>query len=81
MKKIIFIVVLVYTNSFTSELSIIQQACDNKIATACYELGLLYEKGIGTKKNLTKAKDYYIKACQNGYDKACDSSETPLPEE
>ena len=60
---------------FSSEFSTMQKACENKMPTACYELGLVYEKGLGADQNTTKAKAYYIEACQQGYDKACEASE------
>jgi TPR repeat protein len=48
-----------------------QKACDNKMPTACYEFGLLYEDGIGVEKNKDKAKAYYLQACEYGFDIAC----------
>ena len=53
------------------DMQAMQRACDRKVATACYEFGLLYEEGIGVKSDIGKAKEYYMKACDNGFDKAC----------
>jgi len=52
-----------------------QKACDNKMPTACYEFGLLYEQGLGVEKDANKAKTYYLQACEYGFDKACQKFE------
>lgn len=75
MKRIFLITVLISVLSLASELSAMQKACDNKVATACYEFGLLYEQGLAVEKNKSKAKEYYDKACDYGYDKACQKFE------
>lgn len=36
-------------------------------------VGLLYEKGEGVSQSLVKAKEWFGKACDNGYQKGCDS--------
>ena len=56
---------------FASEFQPMQHACDKKVATACFEFGLLYEKGLGVEQNRTKAIDYFTKGCEYGYDNAC----------
>lgn len=73
--KNIFILMLLITNGYTSELSSMQRACENKVAVACHHIGILYEHGSGLKEDKIKAKEYYIKACEYGYDKACQNFE------
>lgn len=38
---------------------------------AFFNLGLLYEKGLGVNKDIKVAKDYFEKACLLGSDKGC----------
>lgn len=70
MKKI-FIFFILNNILFSSEFQAIQQACDKKVATACFEFGLLNEKGLGVEQNSTKAINYFTKGCEYGYDNAC----------
>ena len=56
---------------FTSQIVGVQQACERNVATACFEYGVLLEKGLSVKKNIKMAKSFYMKACNNGYDEAC----------
>lgn len=65
----LFISTLLFSN--VSQISMLQKACENHHASACYELGLLHEEGIGVDKNETKAKVYYIQACTNNFNEAC----------
>lgn len=39
------------------------KGCELGISFACVQVGKMYEKGIGTTKNMGKAKDFYGKAC------------------
>ena len=39
-----------------------------------YELGLMYQKGLGTTKNKVKAEELFQKACHDGYEDACQTS-------
>jgi len=71
MKKIFLILGLFALTSSASELIHMQNACDNKIPTACYEFGLLYERGLSVKQDKAKAKAYYLQACEYGFDTAC----------
>ena len=73
--KSIVIIVLLLIDIHASEISAMQDACQNKIAEACFHFGLLYERGSGVKQDTNKAKKYYLKACEYGYDKACISFE------
>ena len=75
-KYILWLLLLVGTlyaqkNVLSQEMQAMQKACSKKVATACYEFGLLYEEGIGVKSDIGKAKEYYMQACNNGFDKAC----------
>lgn len=36
-------------------------------------IGSIYENGNGVKQNKTTAKEWYGKACDNGYQDGCDS--------
>lgn len=78
MKKILEIYICSSIFMFASEFSAMQKACEKKMATACYELGLVYENGFSGDKNTTKAKLYYMDACQYGYDKACNALDKPV---
>ncbi len=71
MKNIFIILSLLLTHSHSSELSAMQSACENKVAVACHHIGILYDRGSGLKEDKVKAKEYYLKACDYGYDKAC----------
>lgn len=42
-----------------------QKSCDIGITFSCVELGQLYEKGLGAKKDIKKAENLYIKACND----------------
>lgn len=42
----------------------------NNNGKSYFGLGILYEKGKGVKKDLNKAKEYYIEALNSGYEKA-----------
>jgi TPR repeat protein len=76
MRKLLWVVVV--TGCFSAEsgelstsMKAMEKACQRHVATACYEFGILYEEGIGVKKDIEKAKAYYSQACKDGYDKAC----------
>lgn len=68
--KFLLVIILINVAS-ASEFTAMQEACDNQIATACYEFGFLYETGVWVDKDMNKAKEYYLKSCEYGYDKAC----------
>jgi len=69
MRLMLIAIMIVATNA--SEFTAMEKACDNKIATACYEVGFLYETGVWVDKDSNKAQEYYLKSCEYGYDKAC----------
>jgi len=51
-----------------------QQAGKGNIL-AMYTLGIKYKIGNGVKQNSTKAKEWYQKACEAGFEVACQSYE------
>lgn len=71
MQKILLIFVSISSFIISSEFKAMDNACDNHIATACEELGYLYANGQGVEKDVLKAKEYYIRACEYGFGKAC----------
>ena len=75
MKKILIVTYLLLTNIYASDISVMQKACENKVAAACFHFAILYEQGSGVKQDNIKAKVYYLKACEYGYDKACKNFE------
>ncbi len=76
MKQIIIIFSVLLMHVHANSLTHMQTACDNKEATACYEFGILYEKGLGVEQDFSKAKAYYLQACDYGFDPACEHFET-----
>ncbi|MBZ7979910.1 sel1 repeat family protein [Campylobacter sp. RM12642] len=60
-----------YENDLKQVYNLWSKACKNKNMQACYDLGFLYESGIGTKQNYTKAINLYTKACENNLYEAC----------
>jgi len=53
------------------EIQAMKKACERNNSTACYELGILYENGMGVEQNSTKVINYYSKACHGKLEKAC----------
>ena len=49
-----------------------QKACDDNVARACHNLGVLYALGKGVKQDYTSAKGYIFKACALGFQDGCD---------
>lgn len=65
-----------YTKAVHPEIKHMVNACDNKaMPTACYELGKLYEEGLGVDKDLNRSKVYYKKACNLDFQRACSTLE------
>jgi TPR repeat protein len=48
-----------------------KKACDGGFAQGCFNLGLMYAKGMGVRQNRTIAKEYFGKACDLGYQRGC----------
>ncbi|MBO7475541.1 MAG: SEL1-like repeat protein [Campylobacter sp.] len=42
------------------------------MGVSCFKLGAIYDEGKITRKNNSKAENYYKKACQNGFKEACE---------
>ncbi|MDQ7084904.1 MAG: hypothetical protein Q9M36_08200 [Sulfurovum sp.] len=70
MQKYLFIFFIVISSLNSSPFIAMQKACDNQVATACYEFALLYDEGIGVQKDTDKAQSYYVQACDYGYTKS-----------
>jgi len=76
---ILLILVLGYgissgSEGMSLELQHAYKACKNDFAAACFELGEVYREGAagaGIEANLSIAKSYYQKACDDGFDKGC----------
>jgi len=71
MKKILFIFMGISSLIFSSEFQAMDNACENNVAEACEELGYLYRYGQGVEQNSVKAREYYVHACEYGFQKAC----------
>ena len=54
-----------------SQIEMLEHSCHEGHASACYELGLLYDEGIGFEQNSTKAKRYYQTSCNYGLEEGC----------
>ena len=54
-----------------SQVTMLFDACADNHEAACYEIGMLYEEGIGLEQNLSKAEKFYKKACHLQSDEAC----------
>ena len=75
MGKVMLLLLSLAAFSSSSEVSEMEKACKRKMPTACFELAILYEKGLRVDQNIVNAISYYEKACDYGYDKACQSLE------
>lgn len=76
--KNFFIVLLVYiklayykTEQYDKAFELFTKSANQDDAFAQYNLGVMYEKGQGVATNKTLAKAWFGKACDNGYQKAC----------
>ena len=49
-----------------------QQACDAIGSDACFQLAVLYEKGLGVAADKVKARTLYQQACDGGVEQGCD---------
>ena len=50
-----------------------EKSAAQRHANAQYGLGFLYENGKGVRQNRTIAKEWYGKACDNGFQDGCDA--------
>ena len=50
-----------------------KKACKQGDAKECITLGAMYANGYGVKKNYTKAKKLFKKACNAGYVQGCNN--------
>ena len=65
-----------YVNqSYVRAFALYEAAAETGFNRALYALGIMYEKGEGTPHNYEKAKEYYLKAHQNGHVLAFDRKE------
>lgn len=63
----------VFAGEESSEMDYYKKACDSGDATACFELGYLFENGMGMSQNKREALLYYQKACDLKYQFGCES--------
>jgi hypothetical protein len=50
----------------------LKRAADHRDVYACYYLGLLYEEGIGVKRDTAQAQAWYVKAGKTNYNSTQD---------
>ena len=48
-----------------------QKACDDNVARACHNLGVLYEDAKGVKQDYHKAAKLYKRSCDGGFVGSC----------
>lgn len=48
-----------------------QKACDDNVARACHNLGILYEDAEGVKQDYHKAAELYKRSCDGGFAGSC----------
>ena len=58
-------------SNFSKAISLYDKACKGGFSLACNSLGYLYKNGKGIEKNFDKAKENYLKACDNADSKGC----------
>ncbi len=56
--------------NYTAAYNEIKPLANKNIPEALYDLGLLYDRGLGTDKNETEALKLYLKAAEGGYSQA-----------
>lgn len=56
---------------YTSASKLANFGCDHLYAYSCYLFGEMAKKGVGTRKDLTLAKEYFGKACDLGNNEGC----------
>ena len=58
-------------HSYRKARKLYEKACSLLDGAACYNAGLMYEEGKGSKKNIDKAKTFYDRACYFKSEKGC----------
>jgi len=58
--------------SFAADFNPTQRLANQGDARAQYDLGVMYGEGKGVRQNYNTAKEWFGKACDNGYQKGCD---------
>lgn len=58
----------------SSEVKVYKKACESGDPLACFELGYLYENGMGMRQDKGNALKYYTKACNLKYQFACEAT-------
>lgn len=54
-------------------LDLYKRSCELNDTIACNNIGIIYDFAKGVEQDLNLAKNYYSKACNSGYQKACES--------
>ena len=62
-----------YTLPTANDLAALRQTAAQGSADAQCHLGALYTKGEGVPQDLTAAREWFGKACDNGLQKGCDA--------
>lgn len=79
MKKVFLSLVMLFCVLFASDyqdiVKSLEKSCDKKDTKACYELANIYLNANQIEQNITKAKEFYKKSCDGGFEKACDDLE------
>ena len=61
---------LVDNEDYENAIIYLTRCANNDNSQAQYELGRLFKEGLGTEKNIVKAKEYLMKAYKNGFKRA-----------
>jgi TPR repeat protein len=57
--------------NYSEAVTMFAKACDNGSAKGCFDLGTLYENGIGVAQNKYQAAALYTQACRGGEASGC----------
>lgn len=60
-------------NNYGKARKLFERGCELDSERACYNLGLMYGNGQGARQDVEKTKELYGKACDLGYQPACDA--------
>jgi TPR repeat protein len=58
-------------NVYSEAAASFEKACDSGNAQGCFQLGALYEQGVGVVQNKYKAVALYAQACNGGESHGC----------